>query len=206
MTKLELAICEAENNGEIDLDTRDIMLNVLNDSTGQQRQVEKLHSEIKRKEALISKLNDIKKRSRKEDCGASAIRERRRVDEKTKQLQNEIDNLYKKIQKIDPHNSYMSKLLGNRAANELSNPLYGSDPEMREYFASPDIRKGKKYKQEYQKESKLGRNKGVDAKTPGRYKTTNGLKESVLEEIYEAELCGDITPEERMALIDYMDM
>ena len=27
-----------------------------------------------------------------------------------------------------------------------------------------------------------------------------------LEEIYEAELCGDITPEERMALIDYMDM
>ena len=37
------------------------------------------------------------------------------------------------------------------------------------------------------------------------YKTTNGLKESVLEEIYEAELCGDITPEERMALIDYMD-
>ena len=33
MTKLELAICEAENNGEIDLDTRDIMLNVLNEST-----------------------------------------------------------------------------------------------------------------------------------------------------------------------------
>ncbi len=29
-------------------------------------------------------------------------------------------------------------------------------------------------------------------------------KESVLEDIYEAELCGEITPEERMALIDYM--
>ena len=26
MTKLELAICEAENAGEIDLDTRDMML------------------------------------------------------------------------------------------------------------------------------------------------------------------------------------
>ena len=40
----------------------------------------------------------------------------------------------------------------------------------------------------------------------GRFKTCKGIKESVLEEIYEAELCGDITPEERMALIDYMDM
>ena len=38
-----------------------------------------------------------------------------------------------------------------------------------------------------------------------RYKTGKGIKESVLEEIYEAELCGDITPEERMALIDYME-
>ena len=36
--------------------------------------------------------------------------------------------------------------------------------------------------------------------------TGKPVKESVLEEIYEAELCGDITPEERMALIDYMDM
>ena len=33
MTKLELMICEAENNGEIDLDTRDIMLGILNEST-----------------------------------------------------------------------------------------------------------------------------------------------------------------------------
>ena len=40
----------------------------------------------------------------------------------------------------------------------------------------------------------------------GKYKTTNGLKESVLEEIYEAELCGDITPEERQSLIDYMNI
>ena len=30
MTKLELAICEAENNGERDLDTRDTMLGILN--------------------------------------------------------------------------------------------------------------------------------------------------------------------------------
>ena len=42
MTKLELAICEAENNGEIDLDTRDMMLSILNESTAQARQVKKL--------------------------------------------------------------------------------------------------------------------------------------------------------------------
>ena len=37
MTKLELAICEAENNGEIDLDTRDMMLGILTESTAQAR-------------------------------------------------------------------------------------------------------------------------------------------------------------------------
>lgn len=35
--------------------------------------------------------------------------------------------------------------------------------------------------------------------------TTNVKQESVLEEIYEAELCGDITPEERAVLIDYLN-
>ena len=45
-----------------------------------------------------------------------------------------------------------------------------------------------------------------EEKESGRYKTTSGLKESVLEEIYEAELCGDITPEERISLIDYMNI
>ena len=37
MTNLELMICEAENSGEIDLDTRDIMLSILNESTAQAR-------------------------------------------------------------------------------------------------------------------------------------------------------------------------
>ena len=37
------------------------------------------------------------------------------------------------------------------------------------------------------------------------YKTTNDIKESVLEEIYGAKLCKEITPEERIALLDYMD-
>ena len=37
MTNLELMICEAENAGEIDLDTRDMMLSVLNESTAQAR-------------------------------------------------------------------------------------------------------------------------------------------------------------------------
>ena len=87
-------ICEAENNGEIDIDTRDIMLSILNKSTVQARNTKKLRR----------------------------------------------------------GNSYR-------------------EPEVK-----------------------------------GKYKTTNGLKESVLEEIYEAELCGDITPEERQSLIDYMNI
>ena len=38
MTNLELMICEAENSGEIDLDTRDVMLGILNEATRQAKE------------------------------------------------------------------------------------------------------------------------------------------------------------------------
>ena len=46
MSFLELAICEAENAGEIDLDTRDMMLGILNESTAQARRSEQLVNKI----------------------------------------------------------------------------------------------------------------------------------------------------------------
>lgn len=38
MTNLELMICEAENAGEIDLNTRDTMLGILNEATRQAKE------------------------------------------------------------------------------------------------------------------------------------------------------------------------
>ena len=59
MTNLELMICEAENAGEIDINTRDIMLDVLNESTAQARYAEGIYKEIEKKERLIFKFEDI---------------------------------------------------------------------------------------------------------------------------------------------------
>ena len=44
MTKLELIICEAENAGEIDLDTRDMMLAILNEATRQAKESRKFEN------------------------------------------------------------------------------------------------------------------------------------------------------------------
>ena len=195
MTNLELMICEAENAGEIDLDTRDTMLGILNESTSQAREAERIHKEIKDKEELISKFEDIIKKSRKEDNVHERIKIKRAAQEKIGKLREEIDQLEQKSWKYS--DAYLRKMHGDNAARMLKSDLYGSTKEDREYWAGMEIAKGMKHKK---------RENNTKERTPGRYKTTSGLKESVLEEIYEAELCGDITPEERMALIDYMDM
>ena len=85
---------------------------------------------------------------------------------------------------------------GNNTARIYRSPYYGN-AQAAAVWGDAEVAAGRKHPRPKNKQKEI---------TPGRYKTTNGLKESVLEEIYEAELCGDITPEERMALIDYMDI
>ena len=116
---------------------------------------------------------------------------------------DELNKLEIKIDKIDPHGyARMSKMSGASAASDKAEvnmmKQYGEDEE---YDPAIEIL-GARF---------AGRNKwrGNSKRPPeqkGRFKTTNGLKESVLEEIYEAELCGDITPEERQSLIYYMNI
>ena len=175
MTKLELRICEAENNGEIDLDTRDMMLDVLGESTAQVKQADKIDKQINEVTDKIYNLMDLRDKF-KRDGNQRMVNA---TTEKMKKLEKERRELLEKRRRIDP---------GDNARNA------------RDYGHGGFISNGKSFAQNNPWRGNSKRNE----REPGRYKTTNGLKESVLEEIYEAELCGDITADERMALIDYM--
>ena len=189
MTKLELMICEAENNGEIDLDTRDIMLGILNESTRYGREAASMIKRIETLDAKADKLYDITDRLKKEGKDNAA----RKSSEQLDKVLNEIRNLKEKLGDVDPSARVIDH--GNYKSIETSLTIGKKNK-----CVDPD-RLGKSLT-----DRSPHRNYKEDNRKAGMYKTTNGLKESVLEEIYEAELCGDITPEERMALIDYMDM
>ena len=62
MTNLELMICEAENAGEIDLDTRDTMLGILNESTAQYRARHKADEENHKWSVELQKLDEMKRK------------------------------------------------------------------------------------------------------------------------------------------------
>ena len=194
MTKLELMICEAENNGEIDLDTRDMMISVLTEGQGtaQYRAAKRVDDELCEIREKIDRLDKIAR------SYANQGNERMyaATNQKITKLMDEIHKLNIKGDKIDPdRNARMSKRYGaiagrNKAVEGDTEPTLKSELHGATYKRRNIWRGNSKRPPEYK----------------GRFKTTNGLKESVLEEIYEAELCGDITPEERMALIDYMGM
>ena len=190
MTKLELAICEAENAGEIDLDTRDIMLGILNESTAQARQAEKIKKEL---DCLMNSERDKLYKLLNQAKADGDQKMYKKVADKIGENREKIYALQNKLTKIDPcEQSIKAKENGKRASGRiLYNKMFGGG-------YSPDriksvINDGK----QASKCNRWRRNSKREPEAKGKYKTTNGLKESVLEEIYEAELCGDITPEER---------
>ena len=160
MTNLELAICEAENSGEIDLDTRDMMLSILNESTAQARRSSELSKKVG---AIWDKIDELENQQWKyKKLGNESMA--KSLEYQIEKLEKEADRLCEKRDGVDP---------GLKARNAR---YYGRN-----------------------KKIENGKENASENKWRG-----NNVKESVMEEIYEAELCGDITPEERMALLDYM--
>ena len=206
MTKLELAICEAENSGEIDLDTRDIMLGILNESTAQARHALKLaerRSDIMMEIALLrQQRNDAEQ---KKDT-----RKVSQIDDKIKKLKKDELDLRSKQATIDPNGGAVYSLTSGRGVGvnlAFHNGSYKDAPEdVRKEHEWIGITKLKNAGREGAVHNPYRGNSRRKAEVKDKYKTTNGLKESVLEEIYEAELCGDITSEERQSLIDYMNI
>ena len=225
MTNLELMICEAENAGEIDLDTRDQLLEVLTE--GANIEIMRKKKEIKKQYRSIMK--EITQNIKSGDTSSAS----KKIDELIKLLESAIDGLSNV--EYTTFSAVISWFIGPVIGNigrwlltiALAVPTFGVSTVVSEIKMvietidgmSDIIRRKKKndeydslnvkdfnflrttvtgvYKQ-YIKQLKTLKSKLGDSED----KTT---KESVLEEIYEAELCGDITPEERMSLIDYMN-
>ena len=183
MTKLELMICEAENNGEIDLDTRNSMLGILNESTRYAREALATREKIKKLEERYTKMKKLKDMYRKEGKDAMANKVSQTLDD----INAELKDNHAKLKNLEAGGYEYSD---DGVIPETSLTL----GKKRDAGAGSNVASMNRFRKPEKTE-----------REPGAYKTCKGLKESVLEEIYEAELCGDITPEERAALIDYME-
>ena len=98
MTNLELMICEAENAGEIDLGTRDMMLSILNESTAQARNSEKIRKQIFDLNKKKEQLKQLQKKF--EDEGNERMADA--TGDKIHKIINEISDLKIKCERIDP--------------------------------------------------------------------------------------------------------
>ena len=209
MTNLELAICEAENSGEIDLDTRDMMLSVLTEGQGtaQYRAVERLKRELEDCDRKYDRLYDMRDKFESEGNKKMA----NAVDKKLDDLVEKMGEIKRKMRRTDPEKkSQRSVYNGKRASEDLNlnkriKKKYGTSAADQDSTLT-DFKKHVARGKQYVDENPWRGNSGRNDRESGRYKTTNGLKESVLEEIYEAELCGEITSEERQTLIGYMSI
>ena len=180
MTKLEYEICEACQNGEIDTDTKDTLLDIImiESANNKEKEIEylkKLHDNV------LLELKTVEKR-------LNDVTHDRNV------LNNQKDGLYYKRHRTEVDNEIESF---NRKIKELKSQKEKLNLKDAEYCKKlNELNKDKidKYVREL-------RAKGQDR---GR----RPIKESVNElkmEIYERELSGDITADERELLISYME-
>ena len=103
MTNLELAICEAENSGEIDLDTRDTMLGILNEKTLLNDDISKMESDIKKLDSKVASIYDeisglddkIEKAKKDND-----VKKIQKYKTRKSQLESNQDELISKMRQI----------------------------------------------------------------------------------------------------------
>lgn len=225
MTNLELMICEAENSGEIDLDTRDQLLSVLTEGANLDIMKKKKETKKKFKESM----KEITKNIKDGDNTAAS----KNIDTLITMLESAIDDLSNV--EYSNFSSVISWFVGPVFGNlgrwlltvGLAVPTFGVSAAVSEIKiiietidGMSDIIRKKKEKDKYESLSVKDFNffrttvtgvykKYIKQLRILKSKLENGenktVKESVLEEIYEAEISGEITPEERSVLIEYLD-
>ena len=228
MTKLELAICEAENSGEIDLDTRDMMLNVLNEATRQAKESEKF--DIRYIKPLYRKQRTLENRERELEGKIYAMKrdkiykkvdedeldrlekELQDVREKLKQCREEMKKVEEKRDKIDAlgHDAYALKYgrmeAKRRAGNSWAITLDKIIDKERGMVRFSDSYSNLK---DFGKEYARGRKKRAERyeRPSNIYKTTNGLKESSSDEfdIYDESTVGSRKLKELKLKMDEAD-
>jgi hypothetical protein len=193
MTEMQYILCEAETNGLIDLDTRNIMLeayDVMVESTALQRNDKKYIDEIN---ALVEERNAIVNKYE------SLLKDARTDTEKER-----INKMIKK--KIAPFDKKIDELSNVRAKNYKA----GTDNNWASPYASKK-NASKTYPDSGQSNKEMIRDKfyskGKDPydKKPGRYLLSKESADDLRISIYESELNGEITVEEREELIEALN-
>ena len=230
MTDLEYIICEAESAGEIDLDTRDELLGTLYESISLQRNQKKLDDNYGRKMSdlndekrkLDGKLSDAIDRANKPIPGKRKSRaDRKKIKQREQSYKDNVDNIKGKIDQLSSRTNnttkkYLSKSSnyhksgsnpveslsqGNKVRNalnknnshELDNALYNGT------YAKNAVRDA------YYKDDRRAMDKRLDKYGTVESTETEVDVDDIRKEIYERELTGEITIEEREALLDYLD-
>ena len=214
MTRLELAICEAENNGDIDIYTRDMMLDIINESADEESTEVANRRDIRRVvnkcSVLFRKREELIKLWKKQRDQIDKLKEE--YDDEGRKKAHELEKYGKSFR------SRFDRKTGDRMKTDLNNynkraynkinilekeySAIGSQMKEveKEYWSTLDsLPSGKYFRGEA---SKILASQGELIGGPHEMVA----KESVLEDIYEAELNGEITPEERQSLIDYMNI
>ena len=129
MTRLELAICEAENNGDIDIYTRDMMLDIINESTAQSRRVSRMEEKMNK---LMEKMTALEKMRKKyiADGDNSKVDI---VDKQIDKLRFQLNTIRRDQHKIDPtYSALASYSSGKSAAKAIADmKKYKNDPSTR---------------------------------------------------------------------------
>ena len=217
MTRLELAICEAENNGDIDIYTRDMMLDIINESADDDRErIKQLNAKYdQRLQSSVEKCSKLFRR--REELFKLIDKKKTEKDRLEKERDTEVDRRNAEIYKY--RKTFKSRFSNktNKMVDDLKK--YGGSVDNKIRMLDKEIsalnNQAKKLEKEYwgtldslvvgtpiyrEAEKKL------DARGHLLGSFHKPIKESVLEDIYEAELNGEITPEERQSLIDYMNI
>jgi hypothetical protein len=211
MTEMQYILCEAETNGLIDLDTRNIMLeayDIMIESTALQRNEQKIIDDMNKLENKIKKNDGAYRRLLQ---SASSEAEKNRIKEKWEKIIKELESEYNKLDerykkyKIDDRGGTvsLSKQIGKNTGRLKAHIISDSDEEHNER-----IRAGM-YAKDGTKEKFYSRGKDPRDKKPNRYlnaqKTLRESADDLRISIYESELNGEITVEEREELIEALN-
>lgn len=176
MTNLEYIICEAESIGEIDLATRNELLGALYESTALQRN---RNFSVDKKKEMLQKIKLLKKDyESKQKVSDSILKKSKTYEVDDPKLADMMINY--NIKKKESQKAHSELLKAQKKFNH----------------DCPD-RKSKKY----YKDDRRAIDKRLD-----KYGTVESTEVDDLRmEIYERELTGEITVEEREELLDYLD-
>ena len=187
MTDLEYIICESERCGEIDLDTRDNLLSVLYEGS---------NAGIKEYKKELRSYNKISKNAHDKDG----------YDKKHKKFD---DILAKTYDFKDPMTYKKRAQLNGNEASVWKKEIKKDDPlnKCKERKFHDSVNNGRsdaeKYKSRYHKDDRRAIDKRLDKY--GTVESTEVDIDNIRMEIYERELTGEITVEEREQLLDYLD-